>query len=118
MDPLVTEEHDAKARRRVILILEEDFLTRWNAAEYLREAGFSVLEAVSVGEALSLARAGPAVDAVFCNADAFVEVQGLEFLRFLEKQYPDLPVLFASAVSGLGGPLAFKLTRASIRKPY
>jgi CheY-like chemotaxis protein len=118
MDPLVTGELDAKKRRKVILIVEKDFLTRWNAAEYLRETGFSVLEAVNVGEALSIARAGTAVDAVFFNADAFVDVEGLEFLRHLEQQRPDLPLLFASQKSDLGGPIALKPTRRRIRKPY
>jgi response regulator RpfG family c-di-GMP phosphodiesterase len=118
MDPLVTEEHDAKPRRKVILIVEEDFLRRWTAAEYLRETGFSVLEAVSAGEALSIIRASTPLDAVFCNVDTFLEVQGLEFLRCLEKQHPDLPVLFASPLSGLGGPLALRPTRGRIYSPY
>jgi CheY-like chemotaxis protein len=118
MDPLVTEEIDANPRRKVILLVEEDFLTRWTAAEYLREIGFSVLEAVNAGEALSITRAGPAVDAVFCNADAFVDAQGLELSRCLEKQHPDLPLLLASQVSGLDGPLAPRPLRAAIRKPY
>ncbi len=117
MDPVVTAERNAKPHRKVILLVEEDFLTRWRAAEYLRETGLAVIEAVGAVEALAAIRTRSGIDAVFCSADAFVEANGAELLLCLE-QHPDIPVLLASQVPDLGGPLAPKPARANIRKPY
>ena len=56
MDPLVSGERTAIPRRKVILVVEEDFLTRWSAAEYLRETGFAVIEAINSAEDFMHAR--------------------------------------------------------------
>ena len=60
--PPPRSKHDAKA---TILIVEDHFMTRWSAAEYLRMRGYKVLEAVNATEALGLASAGAPIDAVF-----------------------------------------------------
>jgi DNA-binding NtrC family response regulator len=117
MDSLVIEERHRKPSRKVILLVEEDFLTRWSAAEYLRETGLAVIEAVSAVEALAAIRAGSEIDAVFCSAGVFLETSGHEFLRCLE-QHATLPVLLAAQAADLVGSLAPKPTRANIRKPY
>src|ERR1700743_2979474 len=92
MDPLVSDEHTAKPRRNLILIVEGDFLTRWTAAEYLRETGFDVIEAVNSTEALAALRAGSTFDAVFCDLSSISTTAGPEFLDWLEKS-PALPVI-------------------------
>jgi CheY-like chemotaxis protein len=117
MDPLITGERHAKPPRRVILLVEHDFLTRWTAAEYLRETGFEVIEAVSAAEALAAMRSGSAIDAMFCNVDTALAAGGGELLRCLEQEHRNLPVLLASDAHG-SGSLASMPTRASIGKPY
>lgn len=50
-----------------LLLVEDDFSTRWTAAEMLRAAGFTVVEAVDANEALSVFLAGKPIDAVFTD---------------------------------------------------
>ena len=117
MDPLVNEESKAKPRRKVILIVEQDFLTRWGAAEFLRETGFEVIEAVSAKEALAAFRAESAIDAIFCDVDTISCAGGEEFYGWLEK-HPNLPVLLAQETVHQGGTLVPLSTRANVAKPY
>jgi CheY-like chemotaxis protein len=58
-------KHEVKT---TILIVEDHFVTRWSAAEYLRMRGYKVIEAVDVTEALGIAAAGTPIDAVFSDA--------------------------------------------------
>ena len=119
MEPLVPEERNADRRRRAILIVEDDFLRRWSAAEYLRETGFDVIEAVSEGEALAAIRTGSEIDAIFCAIDSISTTAGHEFFRCLEEQRPTLPVLLAGeGLDNKGNTLATPTHHASIGKPY
>jgi DNA-binding NtrC family response regulator len=96
MDPLVNEERTAISRRKVILIIEDDFLTRWSAAEYLRETKFDVIEAVSAAEGIAAMQADTIIDAIFCDASLISGLGGEEFLQCLTERHPNLPVLLAS----------------------
>ena len=117
MDPLVSDDHTANSRRKLILIVEGDFLTRWTAAEYLRETGFDVIEAVNSAEALAALRAGSAFDAVFCDVMSMSDTAGPEFLDWLEKR-PALPVVLVSDSSDYNATLSSVRMRSSITKPY
>ena len=117
MDPLVSDEHSAKPRGKLILIVEGDFLTRWTAAEYLRETGFDVIEAVNSAEALAALRAGSAFDAVFCDLTSMSDIAGPELLDWLAKR-PALPVILVADSSGHSATLPAIQKRSSIAKPY
>jgi len=117
MDPLVNEESKAKPRRKVILIVDEDFLSRWGAAEYLRETGFEVIEAVSAEEAMAAFRANSAIDAIFCDDHTISGAGGKEFYAWLEKHL-NLPVLLAQEAVDEGDTLVPLSTRANVAKPY
>ena len=116
MDPLVSDEHTAKPRRNLILIVEGDFLTRWTAAEYLRETGFDVIEAVNSAEASAALRAGSAIDAVFCDLTS-ISSAASGFLDWLEK-HPELPVILVSDSSDHSATLPAVHNCLSIAKPY
>lgn len=117
MDPLVSDEHGAKPRRKLILIVEGDFLARWTAAEYLRETGFDVIEAVNSAEALAALRAGSAFDAVFGDLTSMSDIAGPELLDWLEKR-PALPVILVADSSGHSPTQPAMQKRSSIAKPY
>jgi DNA-binding NtrC family response regulator len=113
----VNEERTAISCRKVVLIVEDDFLTRCNAAEYLREINFDVIEAVSAAEGIAALRADTLIDAVFCDASSVLDFHGEEFLRYLNKRRPTLPVLLASDAKG---NTLFSPTRSHmiVAKPY
>jgi len=118
LDPLSAEQQSCKQRKRRVLLVEEDFLTRWAAAEYLRETGFDVIEAVSTGEALAAIRSVSAIDAVFCAMQFTLGTEGEELLNYLQNQRPPLPVLLASDGADCSGKVSEGATLEVVDKPY
>ena len=80
-----------------ILIVEDDVLIRAAAAQYLRGAGFEVLEAVSVEQAVELLRVHP-VEAVFTDVKLPGPQSGLDLMRIVRSDFPETKVLLTSGV--------------------
>jgi DNA-binding NtrC family response regulator len=98
-----------------ILIVEDDVLIRAAAAQYLRGAGFEVLEAISVEQAVELLQAGP-VEAVFADVKLPGSQSGLDLMRIVQADFPKAKVLLTSGVVK-----ADEITTEGItllRKPY
>ena len=98
-----------------ILIVEDDVLIRAAAAQYLRGAGFEVLEAVSVEQALDLLRAGP-VQAVFADVKLPGTQSGLDLMRIVQADFPKSKVLLTSGVVKADEVTLDGITL--LRKPY
>ena len=104
--------------KRLVLIIEDDFFTRYTAAESLRAMGYQVIEAQDAAEAMSVLTCGTRVDFVFSDINMPGNLNGLEFAGWLAKQYPSVPVLLTS-----GGPqpaevLNLGKNRRFVAKPY
>ena len=63
--------------RRVVLVVEDDVLVRVVLADSLRDAGYRVIEAANVTEALAVFESGESVDAVFTDWEMPGEMDGL-----------------------------------------
>lgn len=98
-----------------ILIVEDDVLIRAAAAQYLRGAGFEVLEAVSVEQALEVLRAGP-VQAVFTDVKLPGSQNGLDLMRIVQSDFPNAKVLLTSGVVKADEVTLDSTTL--LRKPY
>jgi len=98
-----------------LLIVEDDVLIRAAAAQYLRGAGFEVLEAVSVEQALELLRAGP-VQAVFADVKLPGAQSGLDLMRIVQADFPKAKVLLTSGVVKVDEVTLEGITL--LRKPY
>jgi two-component system, response regulator PdtaR len=101
-----------------VLVVEDHFMTRWGAAQYLRRLGFRVIEAVNVPEAKSVLSSGTQVDAVFSDINMPGGETGYLLAQWLATYHPTLPVLLTSgdpedASAYTRGPL-----RQFVRKPY
>jgi CheY-like chemotaxis protein len=79
-----------------ILFVESDIRERMAATEYLRERGFRVIEALNVGEALQILRAGTKVDAVFSEVELDGGIDGFALARTARREFPALDVILAS----------------------
>jgi CheY-like chemotaxis protein len=53
--------------RPVVLIVEDEFLLRMNAAEMIGDAGFDVVEAANADEAIAILEARPDIHVVFAT---------------------------------------------------
>ena len=78
----------------MILLVEDDAITRMEMAEALRTSGHQVLEAEDGEEALDLLRGNPVklvvVDCVMPGID------GLKLMKLLQHRRPDLPIILIS----------------------
>src|SRR5664280_1475281 len=70
-------------RRPVVLIVEDEFLLRMNAAEMISDAGFNVVEAGNADEAIAILEARPDIHVVFTDFQMPGSMDGL-------KSSPDL----------------------------
>jgi len=91
--PLRQEEKELK---RTVLVVEDHFLTRWSAAEYLRYVGFRVIEAVNAAEAIAIVSCGTDVDLVFSDINMPGGDNGYAIARWVAKHRPLTPVLLTS----------------------
>ncbi len=82
-----------------ILIVEADLLVRHALAEYLRECGYQVFEAVEVGEARQiLSDTTTSVDIVLADVNA-QSADGFELASWVRQVRPDIQLLLAGAVA-------------------
>jgi CheY-like chemotaxis protein len=90
----------APAHGPVILLVEDEVLIRLVAAEFLREEGYTVLEAADAVEALVLFSSGHSLDLVITDVRMPGELDGLKLSYIMKEAKPDLPVALASGHFG------------------
>jgi DNA-binding NtrC family response regulator len=98
-----------------VLIVEDDVLIRAAAAQYLRGAGFEVLEAVNVEQALELLQA-QRVQLVFTDVKLPGSQSGLDLMRIVQNDFPKARVLLTSGVVKADEVTLDGITL--LRKPY
>jgi DNA-binding NtrC family response regulator len=118
MEPSAAADPSHERRRKKILVVEDDFLSRWAVAEYLRETRYEVIEAVNTVEARAILVAGATVDAIFWNVNLDVDPLGHDFGQWLGEKYPALPMLLTSADFGASGLSDDTANQRFIAKPY
>ncbi|WP_028231231.1 response regulator [Paraburkholderia mimosarum] len=83
-----------------ILIVDADICVRTPLAEYLRECGYLVMEAVDSGEARSLLADDPsAVDIVLADVGG-EERSGFALAKWIRGRFPDIRVILAASIAG------------------
>jgi two-component system, cell cycle sensor histidine kinase and response regulator CckA len=86
---------------RVALVVEDDAVVRSMAVRGLRDAGYTVLEAVHGREALELTRTHTGRLDVVVSDIGMPEMDGYDLARHLSEERPELPIVF---MSGYGDP--------------
>jgi DNA-binding NtrC family response regulator len=81
-----------------VMLIEADVLIRTPLAEYLRECGFRVIEAINAEEARAILANVPAkIDAILMDADA-PEESGFVFRLWVRANYPAIDVILAGSI--------------------
>ena len=94
MNPLPSERSDSNTRK-TILVIEGDIFARTSAADQLRAADFTVLEAANSGEALVLLRAFPNIALVVTDLHSSGSMNGAAIAEWLNREMPHIKVLLA-----------------------
>lgn len=83
-----------------ILVVEDDPLIRFAMADYLRDCGYQVVEAVNGDEAKSLLDAPePLIDLVFSDVHMPGTTDGFALARWVRAAYPDVAVILTSGIA-------------------
>jgi CheY-like chemotaxis protein len=101
-------------------VVEDEVLVRLVIAEYLRECGYKVYEAVNAGEALEMLQSsGVAIDVVFSDVQMPGEMDGFGLARWVRANKPGVQVILTSGVER-SADIAATLCEAGplLEKPY
>jgi CheY-like chemotaxis protein len=114
----VSATQDTNERRATVILVEDELLLRWPAGEYLRDAGYRVIEAASASEAIAVLSSGTQVDLVFSDINLTDAMSGHALARWLASNHPQVPMLLTSGDRGELGRVTVGAMRAVLSKPY
>lgn len=82
----------------IVLVVEDEVLIRMAVSDYLRECGYSVIEAGNAAEALTVLDTPVQVDAVLTDFIMPGEMDGFGLARWIRANRPGVEVVIASGV--------------------
>ena len=82
---------------QTVMIVEDEFFIRLDLADYLREAGFKVIECSTADDAIDLLRAGTAIDVLFTDIRMPGSLDGIQLAHMAMDEFPGLVVMVTSA---------------------
>ena len=117
MEPVGRDKH---GRGGTILLVEDSDVVREVVANMLGHAGLTVLQASGGEEALALARRGDAPIDLLLTDIVMPKMSGVELAVRLERERPDLPILFMTgyAEEGVVNEGILGKRRECIGKPF
>jgi PAS domain S-box-containing protein len=110
-----TDPINTKPASLVVLAVDDDALVLANIATMLEDAGYTVLQANSGLEALSVLRATPQVDLVVTD-HAMPNMTGCELAEAIRVERPQIPVILASGYADLPAGAAAGIPK--LPKPF
>jgi DNA-binding response OmpR family regulator len=115
---MVIEGTDA-AVTTPLLIVESDLLVRSAVADYLRECGYTVLEATDAKEAIALLQASADIRVVMVDVGAPDVLDGFALVQWIRRERPDAKVVTTAGIvrtAQTAGDLCE--SGPMLRKPY
>lgn len=86
-------------RQRAVLVVEDEILIRSAVAEFLRGAGYRVIEAANATEAVAIFASRTQVDLVFSDINMPGPMDGVGLVRWIANHHPGIHVILTSAIS-------------------
>ncbi len=82
----------------VILMVEDEFLLRLDAAETIEKAGFGVVQAANADEAIAILQARSDIRVVFTDIQMPGSIDGLKLASFVRDRWPPIQILVTSGL--------------------
>ena len=101
-----------------LLVAEDDIFIRSMIAEFLRDAGFDVLEAGSADEAMAHFEAGAEIDLLFSDVRMPGSMDGRELATKVKGKWPSTHVVLTSGYSSALAETQAKTRDHVLPKPY
>lgn len=89
----------SKPNATTVLIVEDDYLLRMDAAQMIEEAGFLVLEARDADEAISILEARLDITLVFTDIDMPGSMNGIRLAQAVRGRWPPIKIIATSGHS-------------------
>jgi len=99
-------------REPVLLVVEDEVLIRISVCDFLRNAGFTVIEAGNAREALAVLKVRADIALVLTDINMNGATDGLHLIREIRKSYPAIKIITASAYRNT------EPVEATVSKPY
>lgn len=115
---ILTPQSDAPLH--TVLVVEDEVLIRLVVADYLRECGYRVYEAVDAGEAVAVLQSPEvSIDVVFSDVQMPGDMDGFGLARWVRTNKPGVQVVLTSGVER-SAEIAATLCEAGplLEKPY
>jgi CheY-like chemotaxis protein len=84
------------SKRPVVLIVEDEFLLRMDAADMIGGAGFEVVEAANADQAIEILEARPDITVVFTDIQMPGSMDGLKLARAIRGRWPPIKIIATS----------------------
>jgi CheY-like chemotaxis protein len=84
------------SRRPVVLIVEDEFLLRMDAADMIAGAGFEVIEAGNADQAIEILEARSDITVVFTDIQMPGSMDGLKLARAVRGRWPPIKIVATS----------------------
>lgn len=84
------------SQRPVVLIVEDEFLLRMNAAEMIEEAGYDVVEAGNADEAIAILEGRTDIRVVFTDIQMPGSMDGLKLAAAVKGRWPPIKIIATS----------------------
>lgn len=81
-----------------VLVVEDEFLIRWDLVAALEDAGFSTVEAGSAAEAVSVLERDRDVRVVFTDIQMPGSMDGLALANYVRGRWPPTIIVISSAI--------------------
>jgi DNA-binding response OmpR family regulator len=103
---------------RTIVVVEPDVLVRMVVAEYLRDCGYKVIEAVGSKEVWAVLDGGHAVDILLIEVSLPGDENGFELAHRIRQTRREVDVILTSGVAGSVQQSHELCEEGPIKKPY
>lgn len=85
----------------IVLVVEDEPLQRWLAAEMVREAGFTPIEAADADEAIAVLESRSDIRIVFTDIEMPGSMDGLRLARAIRGRWPPIELVLTSGRSAV-----------------
>ena len=92
----VVRERPTTSAKIVVLIVEDEYLLRMDAAEVFDEAGFDVVEAYNADEAISILQVRNDIRIVFTDIEMPGSMDGIKLAHAIRERWPPIEIILTS----------------------
>ena len=102
-----------------VLVAEDEILVRMTVSDYLRDAGYRVIEVSNADEARAVFAAGEPIELVFSDVNMPGQMNGLALAEWIRIRYPDVKVILTSGARDVIRPVVeARPDELFLLKPY